>query len=624
MASTDMKDVGSLSGRLAQVAAIYADLLQQKKLPNAPGLRVALLLNSKAPVNRLPLEILVRIFHFVQPVRISMEETEEELLLEWYGLLGVCSLWRTIACGAPLLWRTIFVGTKIHIGLFRLLLERTAATPLELTFTATHDIQPLLAELRRTLPRIQTLEFVRLPRSQSAAVSDFLNNSGDMPLLNELRVSFGKYGYESEFPPFEDQEDGYTYIDEGTALFRFTPRAGQFPRLNSLTLRSVSLANLSALAPSLTSLILSHAICEHVPLTELLELLEKSTILKTLYLDRYRFHDPALAFWTRYGSHPLPRVAVTLTLRRFGITDVGPYTARLLSALSFPITSDVRVTRLPHYNDGGDEFDDDSLAPAQRTVSSCLPKVKTGLPLLSEISNLDVELTDYHGRTFFDEYGSAQQFRGYAEKAHFEVASRFHGSRNPTDDLIAVFGRASLLELKISGLTTDQLDVDDWARIMRAFPLLRRLAIVTLSPWTGHTMQGFFLALAAHQPDGTVLCPHLTDLAITATKMDEDASVLRIISECLEARIAFGRRLTRLRVAILEPIRRITQGSVSGASAERQARYVDSLRLLVDAVEFGPEFQWLTGSGRDFWDAPAERVRHLFLARYLQLLTRIT
>ncbi|KAL1942715.1 hypothetical protein VTO73DRAFT_4955 [Trametes versicolor] len=592
----------------AHLAAVHTDLLSQRKELDDRIRGVRLLLNSTVPVNRLPLEILVRIFRTVQNGQYYISPFEaEEQLDSWLSLVSVCHAWRVIACTTPLLWRTVHVGTKRHPDFFRLFLERSAETSLDLSFTATHEMEPFLADLEKHRSRVRKFQCCMLPRSQAAVISSFLE-TGNMPALTNLELSFGKYRWEADCDepvlPEEMVDDGeddthsdpFEYVDEGLALFRFAPRQGQFPRLERLCLRSVSLESMSALAPSLKSLRLSDTICDGVPLTRLLDFLKECKTLEHLTLNRYRFDDPSILAWIKHASHPLPHVALAPTLSSLRLEDVSPYTARFLSALSIPDTSSVSITRLAEYRDGDFEFADVDLDPAWDTLAACLPKVRTKLPLLSSVDKVHVELSS-------DSYdGLEDVFSGECGQTSFQVVSR-GGLVNVCNSLLAIFGDAPLVELKISGITPGQLAAVDWTRLLSAFPLLRRLAVVTVAPWASdRTMLSFLEALASRQPGAAVVCSNLTDLAVAATTIDEDTKVVEPIARCLAARTTMGKRLARLRVGILNPYRMYSTGAVLGP---REARYMELLRGLADTVECSGNFNWFSYTGEDFWGEPA-------------------
>lgn len=597
----------------ATLEPIHTDLLNQPKELDDRIRAVRMHSNSTVPVNRLPLEILVHIFRTVQDDgHVSHFLKPKEQLESWFPLVSVCHAWRAIACTTPLLWRTVHVGTKRHLDFFRLFLERSAATSLELSFTATHDMEPFLAELEKHRPRVRELEFTMLPRSQSVVMSRFLN-TGDMPALVNLALSFGKY-YNWEFdcdtPVLLEEitdngevdpcSDPFEYIDEGLTLFRFAPREGQYPRLKTLSLRSVSLDSMSTLASSLKFLRLTDTICDDVPLERLLDFLKDCKALKGLTLSRYRFEDDYTLAWMEDTSNPLPHVALAPTLSSLRLEDVSPYTARFLSALSIPETSSVTITRLPRYCDDDVEFDNVELNPAWSALEACIPKIGAKMPLLSSVTKVHVSLGS-------DSYEAPEdEFCGKSGEATFRVVSR-GGFVNVCDALLAIFGNAPLVELKISGIKAGQIAADDWIRILGAFPLLRRLAIVAAYPWAidRSTMRYFFEALASRQPGGTTICSNLTDLAVVATTADEVTKVVEHITRCLEARMTMGKRLDRLRVGILEPYRRYPTGAVPGP---REAQYIALLRDLVDTVECSENFNWYSRTDEEFWDEPVAPV----------------
>ncbi|KAH9943582.1 hypothetical protein B0H21DRAFT_487168 [Amylocystis lapponica] len=84
--------------------------------------------NSTAPVNRLPNELLVGIFHLMDP-RPGYTRAEAEYM-RWIKLMTVCRYWHDVAVASPGLWNKIDVSNGLPFLLRGL--ERSQNRPLEI------------------------------------------------------------------------------------------------------------------------------------------------------------------------------------------------------------------------------------------------------------------------------------------------------------------------------------------------------------------------------------------------------------------------------------------------------------------------------------------------------------
>ena len=109
--------------------------------------RLAPLYNSKAPVARLPAELLTKIFVYLEPVyRID--------------LTHVCALWRAIALDSPaLLWSELPPVSNANLG--RMLLERAGASIVDIPeLRIFQGKEPVLEVVLSHMCRIRTLHIV--------------------------------------------------------------------------------------------------------------------------------------------------------------------------------------------------------------------------------------------------------------------------------------------------------------------------------------------------------------------------------------------------------------------------------------------------------------------------------
>ncbi|KAJ3574856.1 hypothetical protein NP233_g1484 [Leucocoprinus birnbaumii] len=67
-------------------------------------------LYNVVPINRLPPEILARIFKYLQTLPLDELTSLHVHIRQWFVVLEVCRLWRHVALRDPRLWNTVFIG----------------------------------------------------------------------------------------------------------------------------------------------------------------------------------------------------------------------------------------------------------------------------------------------------------------------------------------------------------------------------------------------------------------------------------------------------------------------------------------------------------------------------------
>ncbi|KAI0354539.1 hypothetical protein OH77DRAFT_510161 [Trametes cingulata] len=593
------------------LASKHAEMVKQKEDLEVQILSAAALLNSLLPINRLPVELLVRIFDWVQAQadekRCNGFDPNEERR-GWYGMVNVCRAWRAIIFDSPLLWRKIGVGPRQNIALFRHFLERSSPATLEVQFTGTRGLKPFLIALRPHLPRVQALHLDMLPRSQHDILLGFLREC--MPSLREFSLSFGLLGWEAEYISIDggarngnddgesdsDDDDSHSELNAGDVLSSFAPGKDQFPRLAELSLRNVSLEPLLALAPTLTRLHLCNCVGGRPTnltwISRFLSFLKECKNLECLLMYKYRFRDDE--------TRPLQRVALSPKFGMLLFKEINVHAARFLGALSIPLTASVNFTQLLIQEE--DRYDPDSPfvdVEHESLPFTCLPNDRRGLPILHAVTQVQVDLQDNVP------WRKERRYLGYAGTAYFAVnapaTARGASPGDITENLLDIFGGAPLVELRIAFSSEDEISADQWTRILRHFPLLQRLAVVSYAHWDDvHPVPTLLQALKATQPDRSVLCPELNALAVTVLDGDNDADVVPDIAEGLEARnAALGKRLARLRVGFLKA-RRCVDGQFPRTYLDREQQYVDVLSPFADKVECGCNREW--GHNDHFWD----------------------
>jgi hypothetical protein len=104
-------------------------LVRQAREHRAQAIRLLHEANALAPVSRLPVEVLGRIFVLVRDAVVSSESYTD---VHWTVITLVCGLWNTVALRTPEFWSVIsFTGTNTPFALTSL--NRAGATPLYIT-----------------------------------------------------------------------------------------------------------------------------------------------------------------------------------------------------------------------------------------------------------------------------------------------------------------------------------------------------------------------------------------------------------------------------------------------------------------------------------------------------------
>ncbi|TRM56596.1 hypothetical protein BD626DRAFT_518921 [Schizophyllum amplum] len=146
-----------------------------------------------APVHCLPPELLADIFLYLP----SRENMCDELVRLEYGIARVCTTWRHVALGTPMLWTCIDIQSK-NIDpeqYLRQYLPRSHNRPLHIA--CDYDRQPKLLRLLsvHAAHRWQTLT---LRVSRYDPLPDTMPTAVAAPLLERVKVKIGGEGYETE------------------------------------------------------------------------------------------------------------------------------------------------------------------------------------------------------------------------------------------------------------------------------------------------------------------------------------------------------------------------------------------------------------------------------------------
>ncbi|KAA1477614.1 hypothetical protein DENSPDRAFT_875320 [Dentipellis sp. KUC8613] len=167
--------------------------------------------NSLTPINRLPPEILVNIFHFLRlvhpPVNTDLRNIDKAKIpakiLGWIQVTHVCTLWRTLALGTPGLWTHIpfyFLGAEWTDAFLR----RSRPAPIRFRLVPVHEdnfigynFKKFGRYIERDLPRLQEITIKDIFEDPTRCLSSL---AAPAPLLEKLVLMNGpRY-------PFDDDE----------------------------------------------------------------------------------------------------------------------------------------------------------------------------------------------------------------------------------------------------------------------------------------------------------------------------------------------------------------------------------------------------------------------------------
>ncbi|OSD02020.1 hypothetical protein PYCCODRAFT_1435705 [Trametes coccinea BRFM310] len=558
---------------------------------------------ARSPIGRLPTETIVHILSFVQCSLLDYEYATHpgQEIVSWFRTFNVCRTWRNAVCDAPLLWRDILIGKDTRLELFLLHLERSATAPLYVEFCRTRELAPFLTELSKQLSRLSKLSLEFLSPQQAEALSGFLQN--DLPGLTQLRVTFGTamkdYDYFDEFGRYDGNDDSdMRYINCGSSLLRLSPREHQLPRLRRLWLRNSALDNPYALnRSSLTSLSLRRGESS-ITLREFAQFMGECKNLNVVLLDMYRFRvDDSEGL--NGPETPVTRVALNPTLRWIHLRDDHTHIVKLLDVLIIPVTTHVFLTNLPGF-EMSEEWD---LELATPILADCLPRDRSGLPVLTHVDRLDINI---YARRLYGRYRHPES----PDYPYTSFALSFGPQYPPVDlveSILHVFRGSPIVEMTIAGVLEGGLDTRCWASLLGHFRSLRRITFLEVLNTPGeheqrtaeHPTFTFLRALSEIQPNGRLLCPYLEDLTIAmhATDDYDDKHILQLLASCLEDRGSLwnAKRLSKLRIGLMKPgpgLGSFVRAGSEHLHGERKSLLKLKLGRFVDKIRYGYKGDW--------------------------------
>ncbi|KAI0323937.1 hypothetical protein GY45DRAFT_1332092 [Cubamyces sp. BRFM 1775] len=550
--------------------------------------------NATRPINNLPVETLLDIFHHVQ----AIEETG--MKRRWYAVAAVCRHWRDVANSSSCasLWRQMSFTT--FSGLVS---SDTFLTGSGATFLGEWGRSDFITEVinstsgRNRLLETEAWELERAvcAYNEGTLVQHLLEQYAPLTEVLEVHCHYvpGHHG--------DDVDYSERY---GEALqLRIDPR--MFSRLQCLSLYTAGLKPNPSPLPFLRKLRLSYCVRTSISMDDFFAFITGCYALEELSLCKFRPADPAFPDVVRGRKNlekiaPLTPVALPASLRKLRLHDFAPFTARILQGMSVARSTDLYVTMDGHVR---------SLDRAYRRKT--LPPLYTVFP--PDTARIDILHAANNVHIYFDTPNVYRIFARSSEEAHGSVtiaadvpAPAVLGKSMPHNrsranyrpdlfmDLVELFSRAPVSNLTIVALNPKRwktLTIADWAGVLRAFPLLKRLGVVFHPPGDrllgvgqGDPLMVLMTALGTLTDDEDELCPRLECLALHSSDVDPHAETARTarIIDCLRNRKAHGFPLTQLRI-LLDP----TPDCSHDSQIDSQERYGRIFNPHVHVVDCG-------------------------------------
>ncbi|KAI0643430.1 hypothetical protein C8Q79DRAFT_1012709 [Trametes meyenii] len=432
--------------------------------------------NAIAPINRLPIELLVKIFSHVQAFE-DENTLKDDSHLNWTSVLRVCQYWFTVASTTPTLWRMLYV--KEGTNLLRTGLARSGNMEFDVvTFPVNQCIHdhPLRKALDLVTPhtsRLQRLHLGHIPRERAVAFHDFLEHS--FPMLCDLCALYGP----------ERRSGTELQLD-------FPPE--RFPRLQRLDLRSIRcfddpriFAQLRFFHTIYAGSVTYPPLCADLFMTALnhMQNMEDLSIIATNVESAP--HDISVTLRARAELPRLRTIKVD--------TPQMHVSQQVLSSLVVPVTAQATFSfhRFP--------------SQANRGIRNVLTEDRSALPVLSQLNTAFIRITphghfvDGYVASSLDDNMSAEDQDGYG---HIRLACEPRYTDSIQEDTIAqdfldcldALRDAQLEELSII-TTPEGTEQANWKALFTSHPTLRRICLYILDPTDGSpNLLSFFSALA--------------------------------------------------------------------------------------------------------------------------------
>ncbi|KAI0323884.1 hypothetical protein GY45DRAFT_1332149 [Cubamyces sp. BRFM 1775] len=547
-------------------------------------------LNALQPANQLPVELLTKIFHLLQMHDGEYNES-------WYSVAAVCTYWHGVANECMSLWRRIDLGSSVKlIDVFL----APPGVPVVGARRALPDFANFSNDLNQMTNRIMGIkDDLACPlRATCCYGSDSPHHLGRLSTLITVLVLDGRRPQWCYEP---DEVAVGHFKNRFTAALEVPLDPAMFARLHSLTLITVAPSPHAAPFSTLRTLHLYDCISMSTSMSTFLTFISGCQALEELSIRMFRPKDDHLPAFIHEEApapkqmSPLASVTLPETLRRFGIQDIAPWTARILEGMSFPVHTHLSV--------------------AMTAGSDCLPLGHVWDPSINRAfptgtGRTNIELLRRVDAVRIDVDFGAVRFRVAAHSSideHIgrltvtsgnERAPKTNSVPNFLRDVPRLFRKAPIAELTISAsvFVGKWLGENHWAVAFELLPNLKRLAVSVRSRNTskfGDPLVSMLKVISNLCDDDTERCPGLHTLILGFADAKQEAVVLPCIEDCLRHRAARGCRISRLTI-----IRNCVSGSSDVHWAEMKRSTVERYRVqfqsYVDTVDCGDAsyFSW--------------------------------
>ncbi|KAI0738623.1 hypothetical protein C8Q80DRAFT_1124750 [Daedaleopsis nitida] len=499
------------------------------------------LLNSSAPINRIPLELLGEIFLFSQ----TFDANGAAL---WTPLLTVCRHWFVVAATTPRLWCSLVVNAA-RTDHLRTGLARSKNCPISVTVNVIASDTPsrVMDLLEPHVHRLRSFTIGPLVGVHEARLMSFVHNH-NLPILESLTSIV--------FKPRGCSE-----------LMELTPK--RFPRLASVDLCNIQISPNSPILQQLTHMTLFGQLGPDFTSYDLAQMLRGCHNLEQLQVDTLLVSDRRALPATPVAAAPatVPDRVVLSKLSMLSVASEAIVIHRILDTIVVPPTASVFLCRL---------LLPDSVLPAglEGGFRAAMPRDRSSLPILGRVGYVSASLApnsllcDIRGIVVDSDDFQASPLISLSLAVHF-LGETIPIPLEP-EDLLDIFGTSPVERLLV---TSDRTLTTDWRTIFASFPKLR---VLTVNP---PDIVPVFSSLCPDvDPDETeaeeyILCPKLQDVMIL---VHASPVLVNNIVDCLERRRAhLGRE---------KALEELTFVSFTGILDKPMDIDQDSLTPLVDRV----------------------------------------
>ncbi|TFK90469.1 hypothetical protein K466DRAFT_596932 [Polyporus arcularius HHB13444] len=538
---------------------ILSDMIKHRADMDRRITEMRMFINASRPVNRLPVELLVDISRWAHDGLLMHQYTaayasQLERHVPWYPMIAVCRRWHSLVCATPMLWRLVRILPETTMKSFKLGLSRANDLPISVSICSPSKVAFFGKVLARHRARIASLHVQGVDRYQASSIYDLVQNQ--MPNLRTLSMLFD--------PELVDLFDLLSHAVHGTLpieereVFMLELSLDCYPELRELSLRGVGLQGPLPWIlgnpfpfPNLTLLELRDSIDPDCNIVEFVEFLGQCRCLQYLTIVRFR---PMDRDFDTVVSHdllrPLPVVALAPTLRRLVLEDIDRYIARLLSAFTVPASTDIFLTKLVTTRDPNE------LRLAADLVEegflTALPDDTTRLPLVNLLTGVHFYLSHHSACLVAD---AGERSMSISIKVDRDCPSKL--SPNIQGDIAELAAaNEAILGLTLVNVGDPKFGSHDLGDILCSIPQMKTLSAFSVRP---------------PQREGFRSFP------------SDDEGLIATLETLLQRRRSQGMPLKRLRIELAG--RGHNTDLSDEEQAAREARYLETLRPLVDHVE---------------------------------------